>query len=225
MIKFNNIACVIFDCDGVLVNSEEIYTNNEIEFLKRVLNVSISRDIYLENYSGLSADLWRKRIEENLCHAGIKKIPDEEFENLKILSKKAVEANVTGNENIAEVLGMLKNDVCVVSNSSRESLIHKLKKSRIYDFFEGRIYSAENVSRAKPFPDIYLYALEKMGRRADTCLAIEDSVSGVTSAKTSGIATIGYIGGKHCTPNHGENLKKHGADYIIKDFLELPLMF
>jgi beta-phosphoglucomutase-like phosphatase (HAD superfamily) len=87
--------------------------------------------------------------------------------------------------------------------------------------FEGRAFSASNVARGKPHPDIFLYAAEKLGVAPADCIVIEDSVGGITAARAAGATAIGFTAASHIGPGHDARLREAGADHVVASFVEL----
>jgi beta-phosphoglucomutase-like phosphatase (HAD superfamily) len=87
--------------------------------------------------------------------------------------------------------------------------------------FEGRVFSASNVERGKPHPDIFLHAAEQLGIAPGDCIVIEDSVGGVTAGRAAGATVIGLTAASHIQPGHDARLKQAGADHAVASFAEL----
>ena len=87
--------------------------------------------------------------------------------------------------------------------------------------FEGRVFSASNVARGKPHPDIFLYAAEELGVRPAECIVIEDSVGGIAAARAAGATAIGFTAASHIQPAHDARLRDAGADHVVASFAEL----
>lgn len=110
---------------------------------------------------------------------------------------------------------------CIASSSSPERLALSLDVLDMASLFEGRVFSASNVARGKPHPDIFLHAAEQLGVKPSDCIVIEDSVGGVTAARAAGATAIGFTGAGHIQPGHEARLRKGGADHVVASFAEL----
>ena len=110
---------------------------------------------------------------------------------------------------------------CIASSSSPERLALSLDVLNMASLFEGRAFSASNVARGKPHPDIFLHAAEQIGIAPADCIVIEDSVGGVTAARAAGATAIGFTGAGHIQPGHEARLRKAGADHVVASFAEL----
>ena len=126
---------------------------------------------------------------------------------------------------VPETLARLNLPKCVASSSEPEWLAFKLSHTKIDHYFGDAVFSTKLVKRCKPAPDLFLYALDKMGWNSSTTLVIEDSVVGVAAAKAAGLQVWGFIGGSHIYPGYEERLLNMGADKIISDFRNLKEAF
>jgi HAD superfamily hydrolase (TIGR01509 family) len=110
---------------------------------------------------------------------------------------------------------------CIASSSSPERLALSLEVLNMTPLFEGRVFSASNVARGKPHPDIFLHAAEQLGIAPGDCIVIEDSVGGVTAGRAVGATVIGLTAASHIQPGHDARLKQAGADHVVASFAEL----
>jgi HAD superfamily hydrolase (TIGR01509 family) len=110
---------------------------------------------------------------------------------------------------------------CIASSSSPERLALSLEILNMTPLFEGRVFSASNVARGKPHPDIFLHAAEQLGIAPGDCIVIEDSVGGVTAGRAAGATVIGLTAASHIQPGHDARLKQAGADHVVASFAEL----
>jgi HAD superfamily hydrolase (TIGR01509 family) len=110
---------------------------------------------------------------------------------------------------------------CIASSSSPERLALSLEVLNMTPLFEGRVFSASNVARGKPHPDIFLHAAEQLGIAPGDCIVIEDSVGGVTAGHAAGATVIGFTAASHIQPGHDVKLREAGADHVASSFAEL----
>ena len=110
---------------------------------------------------------------------------------------------------------------CIASSSSPERLALSLEVLNMTALFEGRVFSASNVARGKPHPDIFLHAAEQLGVVPSDCIVIEDSVGGVIAGHTAGATVIGLIAASHIQSGHDARLRLAGADHVVASFAEL----
>ncbi|AHY52655.1 HAD family hydrolase [Bradyrhizobium japonicum] len=109
---------------------------------------------------------------------------------------------------------------CIASSSSPDRLALCLDVMNMTSLFHGRVFSASNVERGKPYPDIFLHASASIGIPPNACIVIEDSPSGVTAARAAGCTVVGLLAAGHIREDHGAYLKKAGAHYLALDYLE-----
>lgn len=184
-----NFELIIFDCDGVLVDSERIANQVFARILKEVCNLEFTLDQMFDHFVGNSQAQCLKMIENMLGKAP----PDELANRYNLDINRALQDSVISVKGIEQVLEQLEIPYCVASSGSHEKMRMTLGKTNLIEYFNGNIYSSSDVSRGKPYPDIYLHAAESMGV-SDTgrCLVIEDSPVGVSGAVTAGMTVFGY---------------------------------
>jgi HAD superfamily hydrolase (TIGR01509 family) len=204
------IEQIIFDCDGVLIDSEIVAAEVMVPVLKS-LGQKIEVRHYLSMYSGKTF----RDIFDNLDID-----PRIEVEMLIKNVEERVYQNVCAIDGIVDVVRSISLPKAVVSNSGLAQINHALSIIELEDQFLDR-FSSTIVSRPKPSPEIYLYAAKRLKVSTNCCLVIEDSVSGVTAAVEAGMNVIGFCGGKHITEGHEEKLTGLGAHFIAKNATEL----
>jgi HAD superfamily hydrolase (TIGR01509 family) len=200
---------IIFDCDGVLVDSEIIANRIEVE-VKNELGFPITLEEQISKFVGHGMTTSVMQEELSRLPESYNSIVDERCKIAYLQELKSIQG-------VTEVLQSLAHPKCVASSSRSDWLDYKLTLTDLKPFFKNSVFSGDMVKKCKPAPDLFLYAIETMGWSASDCLVIEDSVAGVTAAKAAGILTCGFIGGSHIFPGHSEKLLAAGADYIIKD--------
>ena len=110
---------------------------------------------------------------------------------------------------------------CIASSSSPERLALSLDVLNMTALFEGRVFSASNVARGKPYPDIFLHAAAQLGVQPSECVVVEDSIGGVTAARAAGALAIGLTAASHIKPGFDAKLREAGADHVVASFAEL----
>ena len=181
---------VIFDCDGVLVDSEPISVRHDVELLAE-LGMPLSEAEVIDRFVGRSPEVMVAAIEDYLGHP----LPDGWFEQAERRLREAWAAELTTVDGIREALEEIADPVCVASSSGQENLRYKLELTGLYERFAGRIFSATEVANGKPAPDLFLYAAERMGAPAAGCVVVEDSRYGVAAARAAGMDVLAYAGG------------------------------
>ena len=148
-------------------------------------------------------------------------LPDGFFPTMRSRTQAAFEKELQPVAGVAELLAALPLPRCVASNSQLERVRHALQLTGLSAFFEPHVYSASQVARGKPAPDLFLYAAEALGVAPGAALVIEDSVGGVEAARAAGMAVVGFCGGSHCRDGHGERLSAAGALQVFARMAEL----
>ncbi len=215
------MTLLIFDCDGVLVESEAIYIAAELEFLSRA-GMSFDRDHYIRRFMGLAPDQWEQRLAEEM-EAQLGHRPKEslftllnEFATQKLKDELVP---VKGARSAIQSLdGMAR---CVASSSSPDGLRWKLEHANLIDLFDPHLFSTQLVEHGKPAPDLFLLASDRMGVPPAECIVVEDSSNGVMAGQRAGMKVIGFTAGSHCPEDHGETLLADGADVIIDSYEQL----
>jgi HAD superfamily hydrolase (TIGR01509 family) len=206
------IDLVLFDCDGVLVDSERIAVRVQAE-VGAELGWPLTEAQVLDRFVGRSSASIAEQVAERLGEETAGRW-QQRFEELHRL---AVDRELTPVPGIEQVLAGLRLPSCVASSGSHEKMRHTLGVTGLYDYFDGRIFSAAEVERGKPFPDLFLHAAERMGARPERCVVVEDSKYGVRAARAAGMRAFGFAGG--LTP--ADWLAEAGAT-VFTDMRELP---
>ena len=206
---------VIFDCDGVLIDSETIVTRVALECLAAV-GLVYDKPVYSERYLGTTTgDFLSLLNTEHQDHFG-RPLPDDFSRVLSLRIESETEARLTAIDGIHSVVAALGVPKAVASGSSTRWLGKALRQVGLFDAFAPHIYSAKDQARGKPAPDVFLHAAKQLGVAGERCIAVEDSVKGTLAARAAGMRVVGFIGGGHCTPGHGARLSAAGADVVIE---------
>ncbi|TGP56884.1 HAD family phosphatase [bacterium M00.F.Ca.ET.159.01.1.1] len=209
---------VIFDCDGVLVDSEIIAARIEAELLTSA-GFEISAEELAETYAGLTFKDIMLRVEEK------SQIPFQAslIDRAEELVDRKLRADVRIIDGAREAVAAVTAPRAVCSNSRTERVEFMLDKVRLLPFFAGRIFSGLDIpsKKTKPAPDVFLYAAEKLGANPRNTFVIEDSVHGITGARAAGMRVIGFTGAGHSYPGHADALTEAGAETVIRRWGEL----
>lgn len=208
------IELVIFDCDGVLVDSERIAARVQVT-LGAELGWPLTEAEVIARFIGRSSASIREQITERLG-PGAAALWWERFEELH---REAVDSGLSPVEGLPEALDAITLPTCVASSGSHEKMRHTLGRTGLYERFAGRIHSATEVARGKPAPDLFLYAAQRMGVDPAACVVVEDSLPGVQAARAAGMRAFGYAGG--LTP--AERLEGPGT-LVFHHMRELPAL-
>ncbi len=185
----NNFDLIIFDCDGVLVDSERIANEAFANLLNDEFGLSLSLDDMFEIFVGHSSHQCIEIIEGMLG----KKPPGDLEARYKNEINLALSSSVARVNGIGKAISDITIPYCVASSGSHEKMKLTLGKTNLLQFFENKLYSTSDVSRDKPFPDIYLHAAQNMGiADPSTCLVVEDSPLGVKGGVNAGMTVFGF---------------------------------
>jgi HAD superfamily hydrolase (TIGR01509 family) len=215
----SNIDLVIFDCDGVLVDSEVISCRAHSQMLTRH-GYPITADQVLDRFLGVSDREARLIIEAELGRS----LPADFEAQMKQAALQRYADELRNVPYIGEALAAIDLPECVASSGTPEKIRHGLTCAGLYDQLAPHIFSVSQVRRGKPAPDLFLFAAERMTASPDRCLVIEDSVPGITGARAAGMTVVGFHGGSHCQAGHAEMLRSAGAAVTFDDMRQLPAL-
>ncbi len=211
---------IIFDFDGVLADSE-VLSNSVIAEIVTGLGVPTSLDDAYRTYMGKRLN----EVIETIERVTGRKLPADFTDHYQQRTFEAFRRGlrpVDGARQFIEAWRMLP--TCIASSSSPERLALSLEVLNMATLFEGRVFSASNVARGKPHPDIFLHAAEQLGVKPAECIVIEDSVGGVMAARAAGATAIGFTAAGHIQPGHDARLREAGAGHVVTSFAELDLV-
>jgi HAD superfamily hydrolase (TIGR01509 family) len=181
---------VIFDCDGVLIDSEPLAVEIELEMFHE-LGWALGRDEVIERFMGRSAADQRAEIEAWLGG----RLPEDWSVRWDARFRRKLAAELRPVPGIVEALDEITLRTCVASSSGHSYLEYSLGLVGLYERFAGRIFSASDVRNGKPAPDLFLHAANRMGVPAGSCVVVEDSRYGVQAARAAGMPVFAYAGG------------------------------
>ncbi|WP_137156504.1 HAD family hydrolase [Rhizobium sp. FKL33] len=212
---------ILFDCDGVLVDSEIIAAEVESKLL-RDHGFEITAEEMCIRFAGLD---WKNILLTVEKEADLP-LSASLIDKSEALLDRALSIRVKMIDGVRTALSRLTEQRCICSNSSSKRLDMMLTKVGLKPYFEGHVYSAKDLGpdRTKPKPDIYLHGAKQFNADPARCLVIEDSVHGVHAARAAGMRVIGFTGGSHTYPTHADRLTDAGAETVISRMTELPQM-
>lgn len=213
---------VIFDCDGVLIDSEIIAARIDSELLTEA-GYPVSAEEVGQRFAGLNWNKIVEAVEGELGHSIPEEILDKSEKELDIRLAAEVQA-VNGAEAMLDSLDFAR---CICSNSSSERLEMTLTKTGLFDRFRPYIFAARDVrdGLGKPAPDVFLHAAETLEFEPHRTIVVEDSVVGVQGAVAAGMRVVGFTGASHSWPGHGEALMDAGAVTVVHRLSDLPATF
>jgi HAD superfamily hydrolase (TIGR01509 family) len=211
------IDLIIFDCDGVLVDSEVISCRTHADVLSRH-GYPITPDQVFERFLGRSTRQANLEIEAELG----RKLPDEYHTDLQDELYGTFERDLEAIRGIHDALGRITQRVCVASSGSHRRMRVSLGSTSLFERLTPNIFSASQVKNGKPAPDLFLFAANEMKVLPERCVVIEDSLAGIAGARAAGMRVFGFYGGSHCQPGYADTLRQAGADLTFDDMRQLP---
>ena len=212
------IKLVIFDCDGVLVDSEPLAMRVLLELIAEQ-GIAIEREMAFRSYLGRSL----ASISESLNQSHGAHLSEASLSGMRDRLYALYRQELKPTAWIGEVVAGLELPFCVASSSQLERIRLSLALTGLLPRFEGHIYSAGMVRNGKPAPDLFLHAAREMGIAPENCLVIEDSPAGIQAARAAGMRVFAYLGGSHIGPSglRGE-IEALAPDALIEDMRSLP---
>ena len=207
---------VIFDCDGVLVDSEPLANEVLAECLTELGHPHTMSECTTK-YVGKSIPTIITEIEQATGDT----LPDDFHAELWRRDQIAFTDRLQPIEGVADAAAALPHARCVASSSRPERIRNSLSVTGLIGLFEPHLFSASQVANGKPAPDLFLFAAAEMGASAADCVVIEDAVPGVQGGKAAGMRVLGFTGGGHCEPGHDRKLIDAGADQVFDDMRNL----
>jgi HAD superfamily hydrolase (TIGR01509 family) len=207
---------VIFDCDGVLVDSEVIFARILGECLSASDFPATAAEALALGF-GRNRDTLSAAVEARFGRA----LPDGFFEAMRAQTALALERELVPVPGIEALLTALPAKRCVASNGHLDRVRERLLLTGLLHFFEPHVFSAIQVARGKPAPDLFLMAARMLAVEPARCTVVEDSVIGVAAAVAAGMPVLGFCGGSHCLGDHADQLLAAGCSRVFARMSEL----
>ncbi len=206
---------ILFDCDGVLVDSEVLASRELQRYLEEL---SFPANFNLEDhdrFTGFSLRDIRTLLETESGRS----LPKDFEHELRRRDMRAFQRDLRAIIGVRDTLSALEVPRCVASSGSHEKIRHSLTLTGLIDLFAPYLFSAQDpsVRRGKPAPDLFLHAARSMGFKPNQCLVVEDSIAGVRAGVAAGMHTIGFAGGSHCSADHPARLRDAGAHDVARN--------
>jgi HAD superfamily hydrolase (TIGR01509 family) len=207
-------ALLIFDCDGVLVDSERL-SHGVMQQMLAELGVQLSFDATVDRFIGTSLPVCLARVAELLGGT----LPEGFRSRFAQRTRDAFEAGLQPVAGVEALLGALRTPCCVASNGNRAKVDFTLGHTGLLPRFAGRIFTADDVLHPKPAPDLFLHAARCLGAEPRHTTVIEDTPTGIAAAKAAGMRAIGFAA---MTPR--QRLAAAGADVLVDSMDELQAL-
>jgi HAD superfamily hydrolase (TIGR01509 family) len=208
---------LICDCDGVLVDSEIVADRVLLDTITRLYPGRGAEQVLAHGF-GTQTEVLLQRVEAHLGES----LPANFTTDLRQILDATLEREAEPISGIRDALEAVGLPIAVVSNSPETRVRNAIRRAGLTHLIGDRIYTADQVKRPKPAPDVYLLAASSLGVAPDRCLVIEDSGPGVTAATTAGMSVIGFVGASHIPDGHDIRLTSLGAGHILQEMHDLP---
>lgn len=215
---------VIFDCDGVLVDSEPISISVLVEVITRA-GGTIDEETAYQRFLGRSMATIRKILSRDF----FLDFTPAHLDSLRAVLYERFRRELRPVAGVAEAVGAIAMPFCVASSSQPERIRLSLGVTGLLELFEPRIYSSTMVDRGKPAPDLFLHAAREMGAAPRDCVVIEDSPAGVEAARRAGMRVLAFTGASHApshapSPAPGPGGRDFAPDLVFGDMRALPAL-
>lgn len=188
----NSINLVIFDCDGVLVDSEILSQRVLLSMLEKI-GVVVSEDYFLTNFLGFNFEHVTAKVFTDFSVT----LTSEFRQSYRAALIEVFASELEQTHQLEGVLSQLNINSCVATSGSPEKVKHSLHYTKLEQYFDSRVFTSSEVKHGKPAPDLFLHAAKKMGVAPQNCLVIEDSSAGIRAALAANMHVIRYIGASH----------------------------
>ncbi|RFC65431.1 HAD family phosphatase [Fulvimarina endophytica] len=213
---------MIFDCDGVLVDSEIIAADVQAKLIAEY-GIEMSAEDLASRFAGLTFPMILERISEESGQPISASLIDRSDAEVDRRLAEEVE-ELPGVREAVEAFAARGVPYCICSNSSSKRLELELDHVGLWDYFTPHVFSAGEVGtkKGKPAPDVFLHACKTFGVSPSETFVVEDSVHGVAAASAAGCRVVGFTGASHSYPGHAEALAEAGATTVINRLSDLP---
>ncbi|MAE51703.1 MAG: hydrolase [Micavibrio sp.] len=219
----NTTGLVIFDCDGTLIDSEMLYNTVISDLLCEAGLDMYTPGLCLERFTGLTLSAIRAQAEQAHNMDLSSHLAAETYVR-RAQQQMDVALSAIAGADVLIARAKERGKICVASNGERSSVLKSLKLTSLYDYFEtgeSQIFTKVQVENAKPAPDLFLFAADKMQVQTKDCVVVEDSVAGVQAGLAAGMHVIGFTGSHHAPAAHAKVLKSAGAHRIFSDLIHI----
>lgn len=212
---------LIFDFDGVLVDTQGIINEIQYKYIKEKHGIDIELAHYIERFSGMRVETIIEILQQEK-NCIFSESPQQASQHIdEMVLKQLSNQEISPLPGVVPFLQGSPLKRCVGSNCTFRLLKAFLKSSHLLDFFDDCIFSAEMVDYPKPAPDLFLYAAQRMGQNPEDCLVIEDSIAGVQAAVRAKMHVVGFLGGSDAPYANASRLLQEGAQIVLNDMRDL----
>jgi HAD superfamily hydrolase (TIGR01509 family) len=212
------VDLVIYDCDGTLIDTETVYAEVVVALCREAGLTSWTTEDYARQLVGIPLADGIKIIEAALGRP--LRADFEERAEAGVAARLARDAR--GLPGVRQAVTQIPASRCVASSTALEPLRHNLALAGLIDLFDPHVFSASQVARGKPEPDVFLFAAERMSSAPERCLVLEDSVPGVLAARAAGMRVVGFTGACHDKDGTRTRLLAAGVALVLDDYADWP---
>ncbi|WP_133647457.1 HAD family hydrolase [Paraburkholderia flava] len=210
---------LICDCDGVLVDSEVIADRVMFDTLT-ALFPGLDFEPVVKTAFGQQTSRFLAGVEASFDI----KLPADFLVTVERNVEIGLAASLSPINGVRDALQRVTLPAAVVSNSRMTRVVASVRRAGLSEIFGPRVFSAEQVARPKPYPDVYLFAAQQLGIEPGRCVVVEDSIAGLNAARAAGMKTIAFVGASHIPSGYADVLRKMGMTRIIERMDELPAL-
>lgn len=210
---------LICDCDGVLVDSEVIADRVMFDTLT-ALFPGLDFEPVVKTAFGQQTSRFLAGVEASFDI----KLPADFLVTVERNVEIGLAASLSPINGVRDALQRVTLPAAVVSNSRMTRVVASVRRAGLSEIFGQRVFSAEQVARPKPYPDVYLFAAQQLGIEPGRCVVVEDSIAGLNAARAAGMKTIAFVGASHIPSGYADVLRKMGMTRIIERMDELPAL-
>ena len=209
------IDLIIFDCDGVLVDSEVVGNQVYADYLTAHGYPHSAQECNTK-YLGMSDAHVLKLFKD-----GGRSLPETFVSDINNITDEELSKSLEPIQGVETILKSIDMPYCVASSGTPTKIQNSLTKTGLIKYFDGNLFSFDQVENGKPAPDLFLFAADQMGVEPARTLVVEDSKAGVMAGVSAGMTVVGFAGGSHILMGHAESLLDLGAHHILTDMLKL----
>jgi len=211
---------IIYDCDGTLIDSERLVARICLAEIHGLGLKHWTMDRFSSTFVGMPGKFGWAKVAEELGRP----LPEGFGARVDEAIDRVFESELTAIEGTRDAISAIRGERCVASTTAQPYLTQNIRTAGLHDLFGEAIFSASQVKRAKPAPDVFLFAASQMGFDPKHCIVVEDSVPGVTAARRAGMTVIGFTGVAHDPAVMAGRLQEVGAVAIAGGMAELPAL-
>ncbi|MCC5451324.1 HAD family hydrolase [Rheinheimera sp. UJ51] len=215
----NSIELIIFDCDGVLVDSEDLSKQQLLSMLT-TLGADVSPSYFDQHFLGLSYQHVQAKVQQDF---GVLLSADFQ-QQYHVALMDLFAAKLQATLGLTTLLDQLNLPSCVATSSTPERVAHALDVTQLASYFNGRVFTAAEVPRGKPAPDLFLHAAARLGYLPENCLVIEDSPAGISAAIAAQMQVIQYRGASHLKHKPYDLSNDLPATHCISHWQQLTIL-